>query len=171
MAKVLANDAVISNDDEWVWNGEDWSKTSDVTASKRPDRAQTDHARTLARSTDPADLRAAAEELIATIGQTGSLQAARRLLSERRDLEEASHPQETAADQWVEVEVDPEILVKTYSSSKQFEADSPELIRKGWQPQVQTEVGGHINVGRTASAAVLTGGLSLLVGASRTKDP
>ena len=40
----------------------------------------------------------------------------------------------------------------------------------GWTVKNVATTGSHINVGRTVTPAVLTGGLSLLLGASRTKE-
>jgi hypothetical protein len=63
----------------------------------------------------------------------------------------------------------PEIRVKEYKSAKEFEADAQRMIAAGWRLQDQVAQAGHVNVGRTATGAVLTGGFSLLLGASRTK--
>lgn len=43
------------------------------------------------------------------------------------------------------------------------------LMQHGYSLADQSSAGSHVNVGRTASAAVLTGGVSLLFGASRSK--
>lgn len=40
----------------------------------------------------------------------------------------------------------------------------------GWMIQGQAGTAGHVNVGRTVTKAVLTGGLGLMTGASRSKD-
>ncbi len=40
----------------------------------------------------------------------------------------------------------------------------------GWTVKNVATIGSHINVGRTVTPAVMTGGLSLLRGASRTKE-
>ncbi len=42
------------------------------------------------------------------------------------------------------------------------------MIEAGWEPMNSADDAGHVRVGRTVGAAVLTGGLSLLFGASRT---
>jgi hypothetical protein len=62
-----------------------------------------------------------------------------------------------------------EVKIKEYKDSKEFEKDAQKMMNAGWQPEDQSQRGGHVNVGRTATGAVLTGGLSLLLGASRTK--
>jgi hypothetical protein len=163
MAKVLPNGAVISNDNEWLWNGLDWQSIGAAADAKRPDRVQTDHAKTLAGGRAGAELDALAAEVLTAVAETGSLVDARRLLSER-------HASANTAPevQYLEVEVDPEVLVKTYGSPRDFEADSKEMIRKGWQPENQSTLAGHINVRRTA-ARVITAGF-LIGGASRSKD-
>src|SRR5438128_636408 len=164
MAKVLPNGAVISNDNLWIWNGADWISLEALPESKKPDRVQTDHARTLAGSRAGDEVFMLAEEVLTAISQTGSLADARRLLSDRHADESRAAPPV----QYVEVEIDPEVLVKNYVSPKNFESDSKEMIRKGWQPENQSALAGHINVRRTA-ARVVTGGF-LIGGASRSKD-
>ncbi len=167
MAKVLPNGAVISNDNEWVWDGAEWIALSAASVSKKPDRVQTDHAKTLAGPSAPHATAALATEVLDAITTTGSLSGARSLLSERHASDKPSVEEPI----YVEVEIDPEIEVKGYKSPKEFESDSKEMIRKGWQPQNQSALAGHVNVGRTLGKVALTGGLGLmLTGASRTKD-
>jgi len=60
--------------------------------------------------------------------------------------------------------------IATYKDEKQLRKEVEEAAKFGWAPQGAAAVGGHINVGRTVAPAVLTGGLSLLFGASRSKD-
>jgi hypothetical protein len=50
-----------------------------------------------------------------------------------------------------------------------IELETKHLLANGYEVQDQSSAGSHVNVGRTATAAVLTGGLSLLFGASRSK--
>ena len=45
-----------------------------------------------------------------------------------------------------------------------------ELLEHGYQIQASAGTGSHVNVGRTVTAALLTGGLSLLFGASRSQQ-
>jgi len=40
----------------------------------------------------------------------------------------------------------------------------------GWTPQGTSATAGHVNVGRTVTKFVLTGGIGLMTGASRSKD-
>ena len=63
------------------------------------------------------------------------------------------------------------VTVRTYKQDQGWliELESKHLIANGYEVQDQSSAGSHVNVGRTASAAVLTGGLSLLFGASRSK--
>jgi hypothetical protein len=63
------------------------------------------------------------------------------------------------------------VSVRTYKQDQGWliELESKHLIANGYEVQDQSSAGSHVNVGRTASAAVLTGGLSLLFGASRSK--
>ena len=64
-------------------------------------------------------------------------------------------------------------IIRSYENSdaglRQANADAVTLARQGYVPAGQAADGGHINVGRTATGAVLTGGISLLFGGSRTK--
>lgn len=60
--------------------------------------------------------------------------------------------------------------VATYSNEKQMQKEVEAAVQNGWMPQNTAGTSGHINVGRTTAAAVLTGGFSLLLGASRSKD-
>ena len=60
--------------------------------------------------------------------------------------------------------------VETYQKDKIMQKEVEMAAQYGWMPQTSAGVGGHINVGRTATAAALTGGVSLLFGASRSKD-
>lgn len=60
--------------------------------------------------------------------------------------------------------------VKTYTSEKEMQRDLEAATQYGWMLQSTTGIAGHVNVGRTTTAAALTGGVSLLFGASRSKD-
>jgi hypothetical protein len=64
------------------------------------------------------------------------------------------------------------VLVRSYSSNgmgqRKCEAEAGILSRHGYLIAGQSGVGSHINVGRTVAPAVLTGGISLLFGASRS---
>jgi hypothetical protein len=63
------------------------------------------------------------------------------------------------------------VAVRTYKQDQGWliELEAKHLIANGYDVQDQSSAGAHVNVGRTATAAVLTGGLSLLLGASRSK--
>jgi len=54
--------------------------------------------------------------------------------------------------------------------SKTMDEHVTEMIRDGWQLVHSGQSGGHINVGRTAAWALATGGLGLLLGASRAAE-
>ncbi len=64
-------------------------------------------------------------------------------------------------------------IIRSYENSdaglRQANADAATLASQGYVPAGQAADGGHINLGRTATGAVLTGGISLLFGGSRTK--
>ena len=45
-----------------------------------------------------------------------------------------------------------------------------EAERRGWQVEQVAAMGGHLNLGRTATGALLSGGISLLFGGSRTNS-
>lgn len=64
------------------------------------------------------------------------------------------------------------IVVRVYNSDEngRMEREMAELLEHGYQIQASAGTGSHVNVGRTVTAAVLTGGLSLLFGASRSKQ-
>lgn len=57
----------------------------------------------------------------------------------------------------------------TYKNEKDAAKEVDKAAKKGWMPQGTTATDGHINVGRTVTGAVLTGGLNLLIGGSRSK--
>lgn len=60
--------------------------------------------------------------------------------------------------------------VASYDNEKQMQKEVELAMLHGWSIGGQTGTAGHVNIGRTTTAAVLTGGLSLMLGASRTKD-
>ena len=62
------------------------------------------------------------------------------------------------------------VVVRVYKANEtgRMEREMSELLANGYQIQGQSGTGSHVNVGRTVSGAVLTGGLSLLFGASRS---
>lgn len=62
------------------------------------------------------------------------------------------------------------VHVVTYENNKTFEKEATAALQRGWEIQNSAGIGGHVNVGRTATGAVLTGGVSLLFGGSRGKD-
>lgn len=62
----------------------------------------------------------------------------------------------------------PQYKVKEYRSAAEQEKDINKMARQGFTVASETSQPSHINVGRTATGAVLTGGLSLLAGGSRT---
>jgi hypothetical protein len=64
------------------------------------------------------------------------------------------------------------VVVRVYSSNenRKMENEIAELLNHGYRIASQTGTGSHVNVGRTVTGAVLTGGLSLLFGASRSND-
>lgn len=59
--------------------------------------------------------------------------------------------------------------VASYKNDKDAAKETEKAAKKGWMPQSAAATDGHINVGRTVTGAVLTGGLSLLIGGSRSK--
>lgn len=60
--------------------------------------------------------------------------------------------------------------IAIYTDENQMQREVESAALNGWMVQSTAGTGGHINVGRTATAAALTGGVSLLFGASRSKD-
>lgn len=60
--------------------------------------------------------------------------------------------------------------VETYKDEAVLNREIVEAAKFGWETQMMAGTAGHVNVGRTATAAALTGGVSLLFGASRSKD-
>lgn len=59
--------------------------------------------------------------------------------------------------------------VAVFKDEKEANREIDRASKKGWMPQGVAATDGHVNVGRTATTAVLTVGISLLFGASRTK--
>lgn len=64
------------------------------------------------------------------------------------------------------------VVVRVYkgNETRRMESEIAELIGHGYTIASQTGTGSHVNVGRTVTGALLTGGLSLLFGGSRSKD-
>lgn len=60
--------------------------------------------------------------------------------------------------------------VETYTDQKRMQREVEAAGQFGWIPQTSAGVGSHINVGRTMTKFVLTGGIGLMTGASRSKD-
>ncbi len=60
--------------------------------------------------------------------------------------------------------------IGTYTDDNQLQREVESAALNGWFVQSTAGTGGHVNVGRTATVAALTGGVSLLFGASRSKD-
>ncbi len=62
----------------------------------------------------------------------------------------------------------PQFVVE-YKSVDALNAELPIATEHGWELDNTAAAGSHINVGRTVTSAALTGGISLLFGASRSK--
>ena len=60
--------------------------------------------------------------------------------------------------------------VATYTSEKEAQKELEAAAQHGWMPQDTAATAGHINVGRTAAKVALLGPISLVTGASRSKD-
>lgn len=60
--------------------------------------------------------------------------------------------------------------VATYTNDKAMQRDLEAAYANGWMIQGQSSVGGHVNVGRAVTKFVLTGGIGLMTGVSRSKD-
>lgn len=61
------------------------------------------------------------------------------------------------------------VHVATYKNEKEATKEAESAAEHGWFPQNMAATDGHINLGRTVAGAALTGGLSLLIGGSRSK--
>ncbi len=70
---------------------------------------------------------------------------------------------------WLKIKYGQPIVIREYTDPKKAQEEAEFFYRLGYQLAGQSAQGGHINVGRTVTGAVFTGGLSLLFGASRTK--
>jgi hypothetical protein len=66
-----------------------------------------------------------------------------------------------------------EIKIKEYKDAKEFDKDAEKMVKDGWNIQQQSQGSTHMNVGRTMTTTLLTGGLNLLTpkigGASYSK--
>jgi len=60
--------------------------------------------------------------------------------------------------------------IATYTNEKQMQKEVEMSAHYGWMLQGTTGTAGHINVGRSVTKFVLTGGLGMMTGASRSKD-
>lgn len=58
----------------------------------------------------------------------------------------------------------------TYTNEKAAQKELEAAAQRGWMPQNTVGTAGHINVGRTAAKVALLGPISLVTGASRSKD-
>ncbi len=59
-------------------------------------------------------------------------------------------------------------LFVEYASISDLNRDLPFALEHGWEVDQASSSGSHVNIGRTTTGAVLTGGLSLLFGGSRS---
>lgn len=59
--------------------------------------------------------------------------------------------------------------VATYDDRAAFELEANKAARDGWAISSVTSSAGHVNMGRTAAKVILTGGVGMFLGASRTK--
>ena len=64
------------------------------------------------------------------------------------------------------------VVVRVYKGNEtsKMESELGELLQHGYTIASQAGTGSHVNVGRTVTGALLTGGLSLLFGGSRSKE-
>ena len=66
-----------------------------------------------------------------------------------------------------------EIKIKEYKDAKEFDKDAQKMVNDNWSIQQQSQGSTHMNLGRTLTSTLLTGGLDLLTpkigGASYTK--
>ncbi len=60
--------------------------------------------------------------------------------------------------------------IATYTNEKQMNKEAEAAFQQGWMIQGTSGTAGHVNVGRTMTKLVLTGGIGLMTGASRSKD-
>jgi hypothetical protein len=60
--------------------------------------------------------------------------------------------------------------VASYTKEKEAQKELEAAAQHGWMPQGTSATAGHGNVGRTMTKFVLTGGIGLMTGASRSKD-
>jgi len=105
---------------------------------------------------------------------TGGIQQIEMVAKQNFEKLQALFPQtpvrtEGKAVHWYQ-DITKRAYVVTYTKEKEMQKEVEQAAQHGWIPQTSAGVAGHINVGRTATAAALTGGASLLFGASRSKD-
>lgn len=62
------------------------------------------------------------------------------------------------------------VHIGSYHDTGVMQRDIEAALANGWVITSTSGIGGHINLGRTATAAMLTAGLSLMVKPSRQKD-
>jgi len=61
------------------------------------------------------------------------------------------------------------VKVIQYSNVNEANAGITAMVREGWTVRSLDTTDGHVNVGRTATYTVLTGGLALFLGGSRSQ--
>src|SRR5438105_589531 len=59
--------------------------------------------------------------------------------------------------------------IATYKTNKEAQKEMEAAAKHGWTPQGTAGKGSHVSIGKTATKAMLTGGLGLLTGPSHTK--
>ncbi len=60
--------------------------------------------------------------------------------------------------------------IETYDNQRKMQKDLEGAAQNGWTIQGQSSIGSHINVGRSVTKFVLTGGVGMMTGASRSKE-
>jgi hypothetical protein len=48
-----------------------------------------------------------------------------------------------------------DVKVKTYKNAKEYEKDAPKMAKHGYEPQLENDQRGKVNLGRTLAKAVI----------------
>lgn len=183
MARLAANGAIISENEQWYWAATGWKQLVANPTSKAPSAIFGNERLEVARlhkGQGINDVRRAGETLAALVAQHGSVEEAEASLVAvpPPEVKAPSPPQPAPASSMPATPVQaaarrraPQVKVQTYKSDKEFQKHAEKMLRDGWRIEGQTGHQGKVAIGRTVGKAVLTGGIGLaLMGRSRKND-
>ena len=183
MARLAANGAIISENEQWYWAATGWKPLIANPTSKAPSAilgSERVEVARLHKGHGINDVRRAGETLAALVAKHGSVETAEASIVAVAPSESnaPSPPQPARAPSTPTTPAPaaapkraPQVKVQTYKSDKEFQKHAEKMLRDGWRIEGQTGHQGKVAIGRTVGKAVLTGGIGLaLMGRSRKND-